>query len=82
MPRHRVAIIPVGNEPLGVHGAIHHLRHLVGPLGQGNQVREFFGVQVDGPSPRLPVLAHVGHFRQPPGGHFVEVFQTSGTRGR
>ena len=32
-------------------------------------------MHVDGPSSRLPVNTHVGHFRQPPGGHLVEMLQ-------
>ena len=75
VPRHRVAVLPIGDEPLHVHGPIHDLRHLVRPLGQGNQVRDFFRVHVEGPPSCLPVNTHVSHFRQPPGGHLVEMLQ-------
>jgi hypothetical protein len=64
MPGHRIAILSVGDEPLGTDGAIHDLHDLVGSLGEGNQVGRFFGVQVDRPSPCLPMNAHVGHFGQ------------------
>jgi transposase len=43
MPRHRVAVLRIGDEPLRVHS--------------------------------LPVETYVGHFRQPPGGHLVEMLQ-------
>jgi hypothetical protein len=72
-----VAIVPVGNESFGIHRAVDHLRHLVGPLRQRDQVRLLLGVQVDRPTARLPVDAHVGHLPQPPGSHLVEVIQAT-----
>jgi hypothetical protein len=69
----RIPVLRVGDHAFRVHGTVNDLGHFMVLLGQGNQVREFFGVQADGPSPRLPMDAYIGDFLKPPGRHLVEV---------
>ena len=66
-PGDRVEVLPVGHHPFRVDRAVDHLRRVVGFFGKRDQVGQFLGVQVDRPTLRLAMHAHVGHFRQPLG---------------
>jgi len=74
-PGHGVTVLAIGHEAFLVDRAIDDFGHLVRPLGQRNQVRQFFGMQVQGPAAGLAMHPHVGHVLQPPGRDFVQVLQ-------
>jgi hypothetical protein len=68
-------VLPKVDPAFRVGHPINDQGRIVGVGRQGQQMRQFLGVRVEGPFLRLAMLTHVRDVRRPPAGDFVQMFQ-------